>query len=82
MSLNEYSDQALRKWCVEKVLAHGREFAKTTTESAETLFQYIKYGPDNGCVCCDENDPCGPINTGPGMEMLRSPLQDDGFHFR
>ena len=71
MSLNEYSDRELRKWCVEKVLTHWCEFDKSVTDTSEELFQYIKYGPDDGCDCCDEPDDHGPINTGPGMEILR-----------
>lgn len=72
MSLNEYSDRELRKWCVEKTVPLGFGVAERIVADAETLFQYIKYGPDDGCDCCDEPDGHGPINTGPGMNVLRS----------
>mgnify|MGYP006882957684 CR=1 FL=1 len=71
MSLRENSDRELRKWCVDRVMMSGDSFSLSTLNKAEDLFQYIKFGPDDECDCCDDPDDYGPINTGLGVEILR-----------
>lgn len=83
MTLKEISDdRELRKWCVEKSLDffNCNGSGQQITTFAEELFQYIKFGPNYECSCCGEPDDSGPVNTGPGMEILRNAMHDDRFH--
>lgn len=81
MSLKENSDRELRKYCLEKSLGFFSCVASVQeiTTVAEHFFQYIKFGPDDECDCCDEpNDE--PVNTGSGMEILKDGLRDDNIY--
>ena len=80
MTLKENSDRELRKWCVDRIMMSGDSFSFATLHKAEDLFQYIKFGPDDGCDCCVDPDDGPKLHEG-SMYMLRKLADvDDGFH--
>ena len=78
----KYTDnQGLRERCLDlaaDVFRSPSVTAQQLTTIADHFFQYIKNGGDTECSANDEPTP--PVNTGPGMEILRNAMQDDGFH--
>lgn len=67
-------DRELRERCLNlaaDVFKSPSFTAQQLTTVAEHFFQYIKFGPDDECGCCSEPDDYGPVNTGPGMAVLR-----------
>lgn len=66
-------DQELRERCLNlaaDVFKSPGVTAQQLTKVAEHFFQYIKNGDDTENNVDDEPTP--PVNTGPGMSMLRS----------
>ena len=76
-------DEELRERCLNlaaDVFRSPGVTAQQLTTVAEHFFQYIKYGDDTEHDVDDE--PTSPVNTGPGMAVLRGfpSMPDDGFH--
>lgn len=80
--MNMY-DQELRERCLNLAADAFRNPGVTghqLTTIAEHFFQYIKNGGDTEYDV--EDDPTPPVNTGPGIAMLRglASMPDDCFH--
>lgn len=76
-------DQELRERCLnlaDNVFKSPGITGQQLTTVAEHFFQYIKNGDDTENDV--EDEPTPPVNTGPGMAMLRCfpSMPDDGFH--
>ena len=70
--MKDTEDQHLRERCLDlaaDVFKGSGVTAKQLTTVAEYFFQYIKNGGDTECYANDEPTP--PVNTGPGMAVLR-----------
>lgn len=68
-------DQELRERCLNlaaDVFRSPGVTAQQLTTVAEHFFQYIKNGGDTDCSANDEPTP--PVNTGPGMGVVRDML--------
>ena len=73
--MKDTEDQHLRERCLDlaaDVFKGSGDTAKQLTTVAEHFFQYIKNGGDTECYANDEPTP--PVNTGPGMAVLRDVL--------
>ena len=72
----KYTDnQGLRERCLDlaaDVFRSPSVTAQQLTTIADHFFQYIKNGGDTECYANDEPTP--PVNTGPGMAVLRDVL--------
>ena len=72
----KYTDnQGLRERCLDlaaDVFRSPSVTAQQLTTIADHFFQYIKNGGDTECSANDEPTP--PVNTGPGMAVLRDVL--------
>lgn len=78
--MNTY-DQELRERCLNlaaDVFKSPGITGQQLTTVAEHFFQYIKYGGDTEYDV--EDEPTPPVNTGPGLSVLRglASMQDDG----
>ena len=68
-------NQELRERCLNlaaDVFRSSGVTAQQLTMIAEHFFQYIKYGGDTEYDV--EDEPTPPVNTGPGVAMLRDAL--------
>jgi len=77
------NNQELRERCLNlaaDVFKSPGVTGQQLTTVAEHFFQYIKNGDDNEHDV--EDEPTPPVNTGPGMAILRGSVRvpDDGFH--
>ncbi len=76
-------DQELRERCLNlaaDVFGSPGITSQQLTTIADHFFQYIKNGGDTEYDV--EDEPTPPVNTGPGLAILRSlsSMPDDGFH--
>ena len=73
-------DRELRERCLNlaaDVFRSPGVTAQQLTSVAEHFFQYIKYGDDTENDA--EDEPTPPVNTGPGMAVLRDTLLRNGI---